>query len=167
MYMRRNRKGKASVLAAFKHIMLEKRLQSISQHADICRSGTFQCLKNAWEDMGTNFPALHNRFDLGCERCDLSRAKTIILSNDLAKTIGRVIGGLCIASTRFRIENVGGHRFIVEIMPDCQCLKFREQRWANVIRRQSVSKVQCEQGGSLLSELNCHALPRRGFSAAA
>ena len=56
--------------------------------------------------MGTNFPALHNRFDLGCERCDLSRAKTIILSNDLAKTIGRVIGRLCIASTRFRIENV-------------------------------------------------------------
>ena len=154
-------------MAAFKHIMLEKRLQSISQHADICRSGTFQCLKNAWEDMGTNFPALHNRFDLGCERCDLSRAKTIILSNDLAKTIGRVIGGLCIASTRFRIENVGGHRFIVEIMPDCQCLKFRGQRWANVIRRQSVSKVQCEQGGSLLSELNCHTLPRRGFSAAA
>lgn len=131
--------------------MLEKRLQSISQHADICRSGTFQCLKNAWEDMGTNFPALHNRFDLGCERCDLSRAKTIILSNDLAKTIGRVIGGLCIASTRFRIENVGGHRFIVEIMPDCQCLKFRGQRWANVIRRQSVSKVQCEHGNSLLN----------------
>ena len=151
MYMRRNRKGRASVLAAFKHIMLEKPLQSISQHAAICRSGTFQCQKNAWEDMGTTFPALHNRFDLGCERCDLSRAKTIILSNDLAKTIGRVIGGLCIASTRFRIENVGGHRFIVEIMPDCQCLKFRGQRWANVIRRQSVSKVQCEQGGFCLA----------------
>ena len=126
IYMRRNRKENFRFGIQTHHAFIG----SVDFHAVV--EMTFQCLKNAWEDMGTNFPALHNRFDLGCERCNLSRAKTIILSNDLAKTIGRIIGGLCIASTRFRIENVGGHRFIVEIMPDCQCLKFRGQRWANV-----------------------------------